>query len=66
VRDGKMKPARPLEGSKSCMTLKSSSQRMPSHRQQSTEEDQLRGEGVDMFLEKAKSESLSSWLQEAA
>jgi len=66
VREGKMKPARVLDGSNRCMTLDSSSQPMPSQRQQSTEAVQLRGEGVDKFLEKAKSESLSSWLQEAA
>ena len=67
VRDGERKPERALDGSNRCMTLRSSSHTMPSQEQQSTEEaDQLRGDGEDIFLEKERSESLSSWLHEEA
>lgn len=68
VIDGEMKPVRPLDGNRRCVTwLLSSSHVIPSHWQQSEEEDQLRGrwgEEVDKLEEKAKSESLSIWLQE--
>lgn len=77
--DGEMEPVRPLQGSHRRVTLllwlrlrlrlrlrSLSPHRMPSQRQQSREADQLRGGCVTMFLEKARSESLSTCSQDEA
>lgn len=70
--DGEMMPRRPLAGSQIWVTRGSpclvvSTHRIPSQRQQSTEEFQSRGEeaGADMLRDKARRESRSSGLQAA-